>query len=249
MGTKKTALITGASHGIGRSIAVELTDRGYDLYMIGGSDTEALAEVKSICLEKNPSAQIVDLIGNAGDETFVSEVFDRIAKTSKTLDVLVNCAGISHVGLLQDMTFGQWKNLMNVNLDSVFLTCKYAIPFMINNNRNEARILNISSVWGTHGASCECAYSASKGGVNAFTKALAKELAPSHIAVNALSPGFVDTRMNGHLSDEERSELADEIPAGRFATAADVAKQAAIILESDVYMTGQIITFDGGWYL
>ena len=245
----KTAGITGASHGIGREIAIELAKRGYDLYLNCGSDKTAIEEVRGLCAEHNKSVRIAHLIGNAGDESFIADMFGLVEKEAGKLDVLVNNAGISYTGLLQDMEFAQWKKLMNVNLDSVFLTCKYAIPLMLKNPAGEGRILNISSIWGSHGASCECAYSASKGGVNAFTKALAKELAPSHIAVNALSPGFVDTRMNAHLSDEERITLAEEIPAGRFATPEDVARQAVLMLESDVYMTGQIITFDGGWYL
>ena len=245
----KTALITGASHGIGRAIALELAKKEYDLYINGRTDTAALNEVRENCLAVSDRITVQVCQGDAGDEGVVAEIADRISREKDSVDVLVNCAGISHVGLLQDMSFEQWKTLMNVNLDSVFLTCKYVIPLMLRNSCGEGRILNISSVWGSHGASCECAYSASKGGVNAFTKALARELGPSHIAVNALSPGFVDTRMNGHLSEEERSDLAEEIPAGHFATPEDVARQAALILESDVYMTGQIITFDGGWYL
>ena len=246
----KTALITGASHGIGRAIALELAKKEYDLYINGRTDTAALKELRENCLAASGGRIMVQVCqGDVGDENVVAEIADRIAREKNSLDVLVNCAGVSHIGLLQDMSFEQWKSLMNVNLDSVFLTCKYLIPLMLHNIRGEGRILNISSVWGSHGASCECAYSASKGGVNAFTKALARELAPSHIAVNALSPGFVDTRMNGHLSDEERTELAEEIPAGRFATPEDVARQAALILDSDIYLTGQIITFDGGWYL
>ncbi|MBR4183271.1 MAG: SDR family oxidoreductase [Lachnospiraceae bacterium] len=245
----KTALITGASHGIGRAIALELAKKEYDLYINGRTDTAALKEVRENCLAVSDRITVQVCQGDAGDENVVAEIADRISQEKDSVDVLVNCAGTSHVGLLQDMSFEQWKTLINVNLDSVFLTCKYVIPLMLRNSCGEGRILNISSVWGSHGASCECAYSASKGGVNAFTKALARELAPSHIAVNALSPGFVDTRMNGHLSEEERSDLAEEIPAGRFATPEDVARQAALILNSDVYMTGQIITFDGGWYL
>ena len=244
----KTAFITGASHGIGRAVALELAAEGFDLY-INGTDMAALDEVREKCLATSDKMTVRVCRGDAGDEKVVAEIMERIAKEKKMLDVLVNCAGVSYVGLLQDMSFDEWKKLMNVNLDSVFLACKYAIPLMLHNETGEGRILNISSVWGSHGASCECAYSASKGGVNAFTKALARELAPSHIAVNALSPGFVDTRMNSHLSDEERETLKDEIPAGRFATPEDVAKQAAVILESDVYMTGQIITFDGGWWM
>ena len=123
--------------------------------------------------------------------------------------------------------------------------CKHAIPKMVHSK--SGRILNISSVWGNVGASCEVAYSASKGGVNAFTKALAKELAPSGITVNAIACGVIDTRMNQCFSEEERTQLAEEIPAGRFGNAQEVAQLALSIVTSSSYLTGQIITLDGGW--
>ena len=127
----------------------------------------------------------------------------------------------------------------------MFCCCKQAIPNMVHNK--SGRILNISSVWGNVGASCEVAYSASKGGVNAFTKALAKELAPSGITVNAIACGVIDTRMNQCFSEEERRQLADEIPAGRFGRAQEAAQLALAVVTSPTYLTGQIITMDGGW--
>ena len=158
---------------------------------------------------------------------------------------MVNNAGVSHIGLLSDLSLDEWNLLIQTNLTSVFCCCKHAVPNMVRNQYG--RIINISSVWGIAGASCEVAYSASKGGVNAFTKALAKELAPSNISVNAIACGVVDTRMNQHFSTEEQQKLAEEIPAGRFGTPKETAQLAAFLASAPAYLTGQIISLDGGW--
>ena len=177
-------------------------------------------------------------MGNASD---VGRLFDSI----RSLDVLVNNAGISHIGLLQDMTDEEWHRVISVNLDSCFYTCRRAIPLML--GAGGGRILNISSVWGNVGASMEVAYSASKGGVNSFTRALAKELAPSNIQVNALACGVIDTDMNSCFSEEERAALQDEIPAGRFGSPKEAAQMAVQLICAPGYLTGQILTLDGGW--
>lgn len=134
---------------------------------------------------------------------------------------------------------------MSVNLDSLFYTCKMAIPAML--RQKKGRIINISSVWGNMGASMEVAYSASKGGVNSFTRALARELAPSNIQVNAIACGIIDTQMNEQLSVEELQSLIEEIPAGRLGRPEEVAKLALLLSRAPEYLTGQIITLDGGW--
>ena len=161
------------------------------------------------------------------------------------LDLLINNAGISHIGLLQDMTDEEWHRVIDTNLTAVFHTCRLAIPLMLRSGTG--RILNISSVWGNTGASTEVAYSASKGGLNAFTKALAKELAPSNISVNAIACGYINTAMNAHLTEEEKKDLFSEIPSGRPGTPPEVADLAALIAQAPLYMTGQIITMDGAW--
>ena len=142
------------------------------------------------------------------------------------------------------MSLYEWNNVINTNLTSAFLTSKYVIPHMLKSQAGH--IINISSVWGNVGASMEAAYSASKGGLNSFTKALAKELAPSHINVNAISPGFIDTEMNNSFDPAELNELFDEIPMGRAGKTEEVAKLVYRISISE-YITGQIITIDGGW--
>ena len=159
--------------------------------------------------------------------------------------MLVNNAGVAHIGLLSDMTPEEWHHIMHTNLDACFYTCKHAIPLMLQNHRG--RIINISSVWGNVGASMEVAYSASKGGVNAFTKALAKELAPSNIQVNAVAFGAIDTDMNRIFSTEELSALTEEIPAGRLGTCKEAADFLLQLANAPSYVTGQIMTMDGGW--
>lgn len=161
------------------------------------------------------------------------------------LDVLINNAGISYVGLVSDMTEKDWDYIINTNLSSAFYTSKCAIPDMV--KQKSGKIINISSVWGNVGASMEVAYSASKGGLNAFTKALAKELAPSGIQVNAIACGVIDTDMNKCFSMEDIEILKGEIPADRMGTIEEVGRLVIQIINSPTYLTGQIITIDGGW--
>ena len=161
------------------------------------------------------------------------------------LTLLVNNAGVSHIGLLHEMTPEEWQSLMNVNLNALFYTCRHAIPMML--KHHAGHIVNISSVWGNVGASMEVAYAASKGGVNAFTKALAKELAPSGIRVNAIACGVIDTDMNRCFSEEELSALRAEIPADRFGQTSEVADLLLSIVNAPSYLTGQVITLDGSW--
>ena len=161
------------------------------------------------------------------------------------VDVLINNAAVAHVGLLTEMSVTQWKQVIGTNLDALFYTCKYLVPGMV--RKKKGKIINISSVWGNVGASTEVAYSAAKGGVNSFTKALAKELAPSNIQVNAIAFGVIDTDMNACFSEEEKAALAEEIPADRMGTVKEAAQMVKQILHSPDYLTGQVITMDGGW--
>lgn len=161
------------------------------------------------------------------------------------VSVLVNNAGISRIGLLQDCSEAEWESLLGINLGGVFHTSRAFLPLMI--HAKAGHIVNISSVWGVVGASCEAIYSASKGGVNALTQALAKEVAPSGIAVNAIACGAIDTEMNAQLSPEERAALLEEIPAGRMGTPQEVAELCLTLAETTPYLTGQVIRLDGGW--
>ncbi len=238
--TTKTALITGASRGIGKAIAELFAANGYHLVLTCSRTITELQALSSTLAEKYEiSCHAIQAdMGNFSD---VEKVFETIS----SLDVLINNAGIAHIGLLSDMTVEEWKHVMAVNLDSLFYTSKLAIPLML--QKHEGRIINISSVWGNAGASMEVAYSASKGGVNSFTKALAKELAPSNIQVNAISCGVIETSMNSCFSEEDLELLRSEIPADRLGKPEEVAKLALQLADAPTYMTGQIITIDGGW--
>lgn len=238
-----TAIITGASGGIGSAIAKKLAEKGYSLVLLGNRSTEALKKTADDC--RTFGHTVETLIGDLQTGTETSRLISQAVELLGQIDCLVNCAGISHIGLLTDMTDEEWHRVLDCNLSSVFYCCRSIVPEMVHKKRG--RILNISSVWGDSGASCEVAYSASKGGLNAFTKGLAKELAPSGIAVNALSCGIIDTAMNQCFSEEEIQALCDEIPAGRMGTPEEAAAMAALLLEAPLYLTGQVITMDGGW--
>jgi len=240
----KTVLVTGASRGIGRAIAYRFAKEGYSLIINCSKSADALMALKSD-LEQNFGVSVLASVGNIGEYSYVEKLFHEIKEEFGGVDIVVNNAGISHIGLLSDMSAEDWHRIIDVNLSSVFYTSKLAIPYMVSNKRG--KIINISSVWGNIGASCEAAYSASKGGMNSFTKALAKELAPSNIQVNAIACGCIDTEMNRCFSKEERRTLIDEIPAGRFGTPEEVADLAYSLATGHEYLTGQIISFDGGW--
>ena len=236
----KTALITGASRGIGRAIACAFASAGYDLFLTCLRSEEA---IKQLCrdLSERCGVRAVPFCGDMGDFAAVQSLFSGIRR----LDVLVNNAGISHIGLLSDMSPEEWRRIMATNLDSCFYTCKLAVPLMVHEKRG--KILNISSVWGSAGAAMEAAYAASKGAVNSLTKALAKELAPSNIQVNAIACGVIDTDMNRCFSEEEMRALIEEIPADRLGSAEEVAALALQLAGSPSYLTGQIIALDGGF--
>ena len=233
-------LITGASRGIGKNIAYMLASRNYNLILICKNNFGLLRDLANT-LSCQYKVKVICKICDISDPTQVESLFADIPAP----DIIINNAGISYVGLLQDMSVKDWNTVIATNLSAAFYISKYALKHMI--SKQSGRILNISSVWGNTGASMEVAYSASKGGLNAFTKSLAKEVAPSGIAVNALACGFVDTEMNSHLCDEEKEFLFDQIPAGRAVSTQEVALTAIQILEMPIYLTGQIITLDGGW--
>jgi 3-oxoacyl-[acyl-carrier protein] reductase len=239
-----TALITGASRGIGAATAKAFARAGYNLILTCSKTFDDLSAL-SKRLESDFSVNCMPLIADMGDIKAVEQLFLQIKQTYDTLDVLVNNAGISYIGLLSEMSCEEWDRIIAVNLSSCFYTCKYAVPMML--KRHSGHIINISSVWGGCGASMEVAYSASKGGVNSFTKALAKELAPSNIQVNAIACGLIDTEMNSCLSSEDMENLCAEIPADRIGKPEEVAALILQTASAPGYMTGQIITIDGGW--
>lgn len=240
----KIAVVTGASRGIGRAIALALAENGYSLAICCRTQMTRLQETKKEALKKGAPTVLtrqVDVSVYEECAGFCQEILQQYGH----VDVLVNNAGISLVELFQDLTPTEWNKIVSTNIGSVYSMIHELLPSMI--HRKTGRILNISSVWGNVGGSCETAYSATKGAVNALTKALGKELAPSGIAVNALACGAINTEMNSCFGPDALKELAEEIPAGRLAAPEEVAQAALLLLKADPYLTGQVVTFDGGW--
>lgn len=239
----KYALVTGASRGIGKAAAMKFAAEGYHVFINCRHSLDALETVKNEIISAGGLCHTA--AGDISSPNEVERIFAEIHHFCEGLDILINNAGIAHIGLLSDMTNEQWNQVIQTNLSSVFYCSRAAIPAMV--RRKSGKIINVSSMWGTLGASCEAAYSASKAGVHGLTKALAKELAPSNIQVNALACGVIDTAMNTQLTIEERKMLMEEIPAGRFGTPAEAAEMLYNIATAPPYMTGQVIGIDGGF--
>ncbi|NLK74022.1 MAG: SDR family NAD(P)-dependent oxidoreductase [Clostridiales bacterium] len=241
--SKKTILVTGSSRGIGKAIAIRFAQEGYNIIINCVKQKDLLLDLKAQI--EAYQVPCLAFVGDVGDYDVVQELYKQAINTFGSIDVLVNNAGISHIGLFTDMSILDWNKVIRTNLTSVFNCCSVIAPEMI--KRKSGKIINISSVWGNVGASCEVAYSASKGGVNSFTKALAKELAPSNIQVNAIACGAIATEMNQFLSKDELGDLINEIPANRLGRADEVANLVYQIATYNDYLTGQVITLDGGW--
>lgn len=234
----KTALITGGSRGIGAACARRLAAEGYRVainYHESRQQAEALAE------ELGGIAVQADV----GDPEQVKHMVDTVLENFCQLDILVCNAGVSHIGLLSDMTDEEWRRLFAVNVDGMFYCCRAAIPHFV--HRKCGRIVTVSSMWGQVGASCEAAYSASKAAVIGLTRALAKELGPSGISVNCVAPGVIDTEMNRELSAQDLEVLQDETPLGQIGRAEQVADAVWFLCsgQSD-FITGQVLGVNGG---
>lgn len=240
---RKTVLITGSSRGIGKAIAIKFAKKNYNVVINCIKNEEHLQSVKKEIEDYQVSC--LSYVGDIGIYENAKELFAQVKKQFGGIDILVNNAGISYIGLFQDMEPEVWNKLINTNLTSVYNCCHFAIPEMV--QKKQGKIINISSVWGITGASCEVAYSATKGAINALTKALAKELAPSGIQVNAVACGAIDTEMNFFLDDQELLDLVNDIPTGRLGKAEEVADFVYQIATKHAYLTGQAIVFDGGW--
>lgn len=240
---RNTVLVTGSSRGIGKAIAIKFAKEGFDVIINCAHQEKELLLTK----EEIESYQVSCLafVGDVGNYDEVKKLIALSKQQFETIDVLVNNAGISYVGLFTDTDPQKWNEVVNTNLTSVFNCCKLIVPDMI--ARQKGKIINISSVWGSVGASCEVAYSASKGGINAFTKALAKELAPSNIQVNAIACGAIDTQMNQFLSEEETSALIEDIPANRLGHSEEVGEFVYQLATGNDYLNGQVIHLDGAW--
>ncbi|GGG11840.1 elongation factor P 5-aminopentanone reductase [Paenibacillus abyssi] len=242
--SEMTVLITGASRGIGAAIAQRFAAEGMNLVIHYLNSHEAANETARICMRRGSNVMTVSSDLRSRDQ--LNRMHEKLETHGMLPDILVNNAGISHYGLLSDVTDEVWDDVMSVNLKGMFLCTQTFMPAMVKSKYG--RIINVSSVWGISGASCEVLYSTTKGGMNAFTKALAKELAPSGITVNAVAPGAVDTMMNNNLDEQEKAALSEEIPVGRFAQPDEIASLVYFLaLPESSYITGQIISPNGGW--
>ena len=228
----KTVLVTGGTRGIGASISKAFLGKGYRVVAVYEKDEE------NARLLEQAGAEVYKT--DVSNEREVQTLFQKIGK----VDILVNNAGVSLIKQIQDVRYEEWQRLFAINVGGAFLCSREAAKGMI--DRQSGLIVNISSVWGEVGASCESVYSSSKAALIGFTKALAKELGYSGVRVNCVSPGVIDTAMNAHFSEEEKKALTEEIPMQRFGTGEEIAK-AVLFLEENEYVTGVDIPVNGGF--
>ena len=234
----KNILITGGSRGIGKACVYEFSNNGYRVFLNYNKSSDEAEKIKN-------ETGAVMVKADVSDSKQVNDMAEFIHTNYGKIDVIVNNAGISQQKMFTDITENDWDRMFDVNMKSMYLVTKAFVDDMI--YKHSGKIINISSMWGQLGASCEAVYSATKGAINSFTKALGKELAISGIKVNAISCGAIDTEMNSFLTQEEREDLENEIPAGRFGTTEEVAKLALYLASDDSnYINGQILSIDGG---
>lgn len=239
----KVALVTGASGGIGKAIALELAKSGATVVINYSKDDNGAETTLAEIIAIGGYGKLIK--GNIGDAKRAKKIIDFVIQDFGKIDILVNNAGISIVGLFMDSTEEEISNIISTNLLGAIYLSKYALPHMI--KRGYGNIINISSMWGEVGASCEVLYSTTKGGINLFTKSLAKEVAPMGVRVNAIAPGAINTEMNSFLSEEDKLELEREIPVGRFGETKEIAKAVLFLCNDECkYLTGQVIRVDGG---
>ncbi len=238
-----SVLVTGSSRGIGFEIAKAFIDEGYAVALNASKHGRELDDALNKL--KGPSKNARAFVCDISDYNQCQKMFGDIETTLGPVDILINNAGIAHWGLFQDMKPSEWERVVGVNLIGAINCAHLATEYML--KAKKGAIVNISSIWGVTGASCEAVYSASKAGLNGFTKALGKELGPSGIRVNGIACGLIDTGMNRMFSEEELNAVIDEIPMGRIGKVSDVARLALFLCSDKAdYINAQIITLDGG---
>lgn len=240
----KVVVVTGGSRGIGAQIVKTLANENYKVILNYNNSKEQAEKIQQELLEQGNEIEIIKADVSKREETEKLIQF-AINKFNK-IDVLINNAGISQEGLFTDVTEEEWQKIISTNLNSVFYCNQQALKYMI--PEQQGCIINISSIWGETGASCEVAYSTTKAAINGMTKALAKEVGPSNIRVNAIAPGIINTDMNRNLTNEELEQIKEQIPLNKIGKALDIAKCVKWLIE-DEYTTGQIISINGGWYI
>lgn len=240
----KVVVVTGSSRGIGAEIVRTLANENYKVILNYNNSKEQAEKIQQELLEQGKEIEIIkaDVSKKEEAEKLIRFAINKFNK----IDILVNNAGLSLEGLFTDVTEEMWKEIIDTNLNSVFYCTQQAIKYMI--QKQQGCIINISSIWGETGASCEVAYSTTKAAINGMTKALAKEVGSSNIRVNAIAPGIIDTDMNKNLTTEELEQIKEQIPLNKIGKAIDIAKCVKWLIE-DEYTTGQIISINGGWYI
>ena len=242
MFNNKVVIVTGGSRGIGASIVKELVNSGYNVVLNYNKSEDAAKQIKE---ELISSGKTVDIYkADIRNREEVKSLIEFTIKKYGKIDVLVNNAGISQIKLFTDISDEDWNNMLQTNLTSAFYTSQEALKYMI--SKKQGCIINISSIYGTTGASCEVHYSAAKAGLDGMTKSLAKELGLSNIRVNSIAPGAIETDMNAVLTEDEKIELNKEIPLGRMGKPEEIASCAKFLIENE-YVTGQVISINGGW--
>lgn len=238
----KTVLVTGSSRGIGKAIAFAFAKEGCNIILNASSSSDELVKAQEEL--KAMGCYSYSYLADVSDYQSCKEMFGTVNNIYGHVDILVNNAGVAHMGLFTEMAPEKWDEIINTNIKSVFNCTHLALPKMISSK--SGTIINISSIWGERGASCEAVYSATKGAVNSFTKAMAKEVGPSGIRVNAIAAGVIDTKMIEWLNDEERAVLTDEISLMRFGRSEEIADLAVFLAGSKAgFINGQVITMDG----
>ena len=240
----KVVIVTGASRGIGRNIATTLAKKGYIVIANYNKSENKAIELQQNLEKENIKIDIFKADVSNRDE--VKKLVQFVINKYKKVDCVINNAGIDQVKMFLDITDVDWNNMISNNLNSVFYMCQEVLPYMI--HEKNGVIINISSIWGVTGASCESHYAVSKAGVDALTKSLAKEMGPSNIRINSIAPGFIDTEMNNNLNEEEKQEIKEEIPLQKIGKVEDVSRTVEWIIE-DEYITGQVISVNGGWLI
>lgn len=244
----KKVIVTGASGGIGKEIAKNFASNGYQTICFYNSNKDGVKELENWAFANNIKGAIYPVKVNLSSPVSIGNAYKKLIEKFKSIDVLVNNAGISLTKLITDTSLEEWNKVFDINMKSVFLLTNLVLEQMI--SKKNGKIINISSMWGVHGASMEVAYSASKSALIGYTKALAKEVGPSNINVNCVCPGLIDTKMNAHLSKEDLSSLVDCTPLSRIGTPKDVANLVTFLAsESANFITGECITIDGGFSL
>lgn len=238
----KVAVVTGGSRGIGASIVKELANSGYKIVLNYNKSEEKAEQIKNELIKSGKIVEIFKADIRKKDE--VKALIDFTVSKFGTIDILVNNAGISQTKMFMDITEEDWNDMIQTNLTSAFYTTQEALKYMI--SKKQGCIINISSIYGVTGGSCEVHYSVAKAGLDGMTKSLAKELGLSNIRVNSVAPGAINTDMNNFLTEEEKTELNNEIPLGRMGETNEIAQCVKMLIENE-YITGQVVQVNGGW--